>query len=414
MLALPDDADEALPLHDEGIVRAMLRWHTTSPPPPIEITVNEREGGLRITHVAGKRFSILGSKSQAELAVKRGQLQLNGEVPAKSRIVQAGDVLSLSPSASSMPSSKQLALRARFVSHLYQSGLRAVYEDDDLAVVYKPAGVHTKSKSNVKYAALEDALAALLERPSLMETAATAENAYGATASDVLPLPLVMHRLDVPVAGLCVVAKTRSAALHFSRQFSEREVTKEYHALLVGAPKLDVPLGQMATITTPIGGLQAETRIVVRDVVEHVQWGHLSYVSMWPHTGRTHQLRVHAAATLGCPIVGDDLYWQVNCSRSLGSTASTSLAQQWTHATCAPSPPSRTPLRSLAHDPGCVSLARLHKRHVSCVVRQVCHYCRVSDAAEASSLCPPQYSCSGLVAWAMCKSRYPILQSLRH
>jgi 23S rRNA pseudouridine1911/1915/1917 synthase len=305
-------AEEALPPHDESIVQAMLRWHTRSPPPAIEHVVDATEDGLRITRIAGKQFPLLGSKSQAELAVKRGQLLLNSEVPAKSRIVHEGDVLSLSPPASSIPSRKQLALRARFISHLYENGLRAVYEDDDLAVVYKPAGVHTKSKSNLKYAALEDALAALLEPPSREEESTSRDDTHRAPVSDALPLPLVMHRLDVPVAGLCVVAKTRSAALHLSREFAEREVTKEYHALLVGSPRLGVPLGTKATITTPVDGLPSETQIEVREVVDHVQWGQLSYVAMWPHTGRTHQLRVHAAATLGCPIVGDDLYWQVS------------------------------------------------------------------------------------------------------
>ena len=51
-------------------------------------------------------------------------------------------------------------------------------------------------------------------------------------------------------------------------------------------------------------------RTVAPQVTRHAQWGHLTWVRMMPHTGRTHQLRVHAAS-IGCPMVGDDLYWQL-------------------------------------------------------------------------------------------------------
>jgi len=124
-----------------------------------------------------------------------------------------------------------------------------------------------------------------------------------------LPLPLVMHRLDVPVSGLCVVAKTRRAALDLARQFEQREVQKVYHAVLVGRlPRLTSPV-RTQRIEEPIGGLSASTDVDVLEVTPHVQWGWLTTVRMMPHTGRTHQLRLHAARALGCPILGDDLYW---------------------------------------------------------------------------------------------------------
>ena len=99
---------------------------------------------------------------------------------------------------------------------------------------------------------------------------------------------------------------TRTAALHLARQFEERRgVTKTCHALLVGTPDEHRRL-----IDAPIDGLPSQTEYDILDVTPHPQWGSLASVRMRPKTGRTHQLRVHAAAELGCPIVGDDLYWE--------------------------------------------------------------------------------------------------------
>ncbi len=306
------------------IVRELRRWHTGALPEPISVTVDADREGLRLTKVAGEAFAALGSKSQAEAAVARGALVLNGESVEKSRRVRAGDVLTLQPRAASTPSEGKLEARARFVLHLRSLGLRTVFEDDDLAVVYKPSGIHTKHGTKARYAALEDALPAMLSPPP-------------AGTADAMPLPLALHRLDVPVAGLVVVGKTRGSFRELARQFEEREVRKVYHALLVGDPAEAAEAAVAARtaaeaagaagagaaasvrwcesggrraieLTAEVDGLPAHTTLEVVELTAHPQWGSLAHVRLMPHTGRTHQLRVHAAG-LGCPIVGDDLYW---------------------------------------------------------------------------------------------------------
>jgi 23S rRNA-/tRNA-specific pseudouridylate synthase len=97
-------------------------------------------------------------------------------------------------------------------AHLLSQGLRTIYEDDDLAVVFKPAGVHTKRNTVAKYGAFEDALPAVLTPPPR-----TAEGGVDSTAA--LPLPLAVHRLDVRVCGLIIVAKSRLAARELAMQF---------------------------------------------------------------------------------------------------------------------------------------------------------------------------------------------------
>ena len=166
--------------------------------------------------------------------------------------------------------------------------------------MYKPGGVHTKRGANYRYFALEDALPAILSPPPRPSAARASSPA---SPSDALPLPIAVHRLDVPVAGVVLVAKTRRAARALHQQFEERTVSKVYHALLVGRPPPGVEL-----IDAPVQGLAARTRLAVLTHVRHAQWGALTRVQLRPETGRVHQLRVHMAG-LGVPILGDDLYW---------------------------------------------------------------------------------------------------------
>ena len=184
-----------LPPHDTAIVQALQRWQQVPQQTTTHRhTVSAAEDGLRLTKVPASAFAALGSKSQARLQSSAAR-SLNGALVEKSRRVKADDELSFEPRMpATLTTPESLASRARFVAHLKLQGLRAVYEDEDVAVVYKPPGIHTKSFTNAKYAALEDGLPAILTPP--------------VCANDALPLPLVMHRLDVPVAGLCALALT--------------------------------------------------------------------------------------------------------------------------------------------------------------------------------------------------------------
>jgi 23S rRNA pseudouridine1911/1915/1917 synthase len=282
----------AVPIDDDDdIIRSILRWHKADMPTIEEHIVRGSEDGERLLRVSGNVFKRLGSKSQAKEASRRGRLLVNGEAVETSRRLRAGDVLSLKVEPTPPPTEAKLHGLRNFVIHLRSQGLRVPYEDADVAVVYKPPGIHVKVGTNHRWSALEDALPAELSPPPA-----------GAAA---LPSPLVMHRLDVPVSGLCLVAKTREGALSLSRQFESRSISKTYHALLVGRVEAEGTL----LIDDPIGGRAAQSEVELLSVIPHPQWGSLSTVRMRPLTGRTHQLRLHAAVALGCPIVGDDLYW---------------------------------------------------------------------------------------------------------
>ena len=170
--------------------------------------------------------------------------------------------------------------------------LTILYEDAGFIVVYKPAE--------------------LLSVPGLVSE----DSVYSRLQKEFgIAEPLIIHRLDMPTSGVMVVAKTKQAHKHIQKQFLNRTVEKRYTALL--SKRID---GEEGEITLPLrGDFDDRPRQLVcfeHGKPAHTRWKvvekgeHTTRVHFWPLTGRTHQLRMHAAHPLGlhAPIVGDDLY----------------------------------------------------------------------------------------------------------
>ncbi len=174
--------------------------------------------------------------------------------------------------------------------------LEVVYEDDNLVVVNKPAG--------------------LAVHPGAGQADWTLANAVLSRYPEVAGVgdrdrPGIVHRLDKDTSGLIVVARNAEAHSHLSRQFKSREVEKGYLALVEGSPDpaeaiIDAPIGRhprdrkrMAIVN---GGRDSVTWY---RVIERLR--QYSYVELKPKTGRTHQIRVHLAS-IGHPVVGDPMY----------------------------------------------------------------------------------------------------------
>ncbi|WP_211215800.1 RluA family pseudouridine synthase [Microbacterium indicum] len=194
-------------------------------------------------------------------------------------------------------------------------GLGVVFEDAHMVVVDKPAGVAAHPSMGWEGPTVPGALAAMgIE----LSTSGAAERQG------------IVHRLDVGTSGLMVVAKNEHAYTVLKRAFKDRTVDKIYHAVVQGLPDpvsgtIDAPIGRHPShswkfAVTPDG----KESVTHYDLLEAFPRASLLEVHL--ETGRTHQIRVHMAATKH-PCVGDPLYGSdPTLSERLG------LTRQWLHA----------------------------------------------------------------------------------
>ncbi|MBV7435446.1 bifunctional tRNA pseudouridine(32) synthase/ribosomal large subunit pseudouridine synthase RluA [Cardiobacteriaceae bacterium TAE3-ERU3] len=164
-----------------------------------------------------------------------------------------------------------------------------IYEDDDIVAVDKPAG--------------------LLSVPGRgPEKADSAQSRIAA----ICPGAIAIHRLDMCTSGLMLIAKHKDAERHYKRQFEERRVEKTYYAIVHDCPEPQVGSIALPLIADwpnrPRQKVCYETGKPALTHYEVIASGDgRSRVRLTPHTGRSHQLRVHLMA-IGHPIIGDNLY----------------------------------------------------------------------------------------------------------
>lgn len=225
------------------------------------------------------------SRSYAQKLIDDGLVAVN-EIAAKaSQKLNIGDRIAVS-----IPPPSPISLAPENIP------LKVVYEDKDLIVVDKPAG--------------------LLVHPAAGQRTGTLVNAILARCSDLGEIngsvrPGIVHRLDKDTSGLMMVAKNEAAQRSLSRQINQRSIKKGYLALVMGhlTPEqgaIDAPIGRhpkdrkrMAVVS---GGREARTEYKVIKYLDDY-----TLVEVMPETGRTHQIRVHFAA-IGHPIFGDHVY----------------------------------------------------------------------------------------------------------
>ncbi len=243
-----------------------------------------QEAGIRIDVLLVQKTDL--SRAAVQRLIERGAVTADGTAVSKNHRAQEGETISFTPPEPepALPSPTDIPLDVR-------------YEDDYLLVVSKPAGLVVHPAAGH----YEDTLVnALLHRyPGL------------ATGEDEMR-PGIVHRLDKLTSGLMLVARTPASRDRLVEMMQERQIHREYLALVKGTfpsreGTIDAPIGRdprnrKKMAVTESGGREALSRF---KVVEALHEASLLEVAL--DTGRTHQIRVHLAF-IGHPVVGDSVY----------------------------------------------------------------------------------------------------------
>lgn len=260
------------------------------------LVVTPDEADMRLDRFLTARFPQIAF-THIQRIVRTGQLRVDGKRMKPNDRLAAGQSVRVPPLKMQESAPRALARDADDLAFLASITL---YEDKDVLVLNKPAGLAVQGGSG---------------------TVRHVDGLLGAMRDKDGQKPRLVHRLDKETAGCLVVAKTRFAAATLSKSFRSRSTRKVYWAICAGVPRLRQ--GRISAYVAKEADPDGESRMVV---AEHGDRGadhaltyyavvdqsaqKLSWLSLKPVTGRTHQLRVHTAH-MGHPIIGDDKYFNI-------------------------------------------------------------------------------------------------------
>jgi 23S rRNA pseudouridine1911/1915/1917 synthase len=252
------------------------------------INIQVPENTDRLDRYLSQELSDL-SRARIQQLIQQGCVQVNDTVCTSKKInLKTGDRITLE-----IPAIQPLELIAEDIP------LDILYEDDELIILNKPAGLVVHPAPGHPDGTLVNAL--LAHCPNLPGIGG-------------IQRPGIVHRLDKDTTGAIVIAKTDRAYQHLQAQLQAKTARREYLGLIYGVPKTDtgsinLPIGRnpqdrkkMDVVSVEEGGRAAITHWQVKE-----RFGNYTLMHFQLETGRTHQIRVHSAK-IGHPIVGDPIY----------------------------------------------------------------------------------------------------------
>jgi 23S rRNA pseudouridine1911/1915/1917 synthase len=272
------------------------------------LTVEEEHEGVRLDNFLTALLPEQ-SRSNVQRLIKEGHVTGPGGALRPSTAVRAGQTyrVDIPPSVPAAPEAEELPLRI-------------IYQDQHIVVLDKPAG--------------------MVVHPAAGHTGGTLVNALLHHVKDLSGIggetrPGIVHRLDRGTSGVMVVAKTDRAHQELSRQFSDREIEKEYMALVWGVVqagrRIDAPIGRDPVDRQKMSTRARRARHAVTRVTFARHYKGASLLKVAIATGRTHQIRVHLSA-IGHPIVGDATYGGVHRRTAANLRAVQRLERPFLHS----------------------------------------------------------------------------------
>ena len=253
-----------------------------------KINLEVEQENLRLDRYLSQALAEL-SRSRIQQLIEQGNVQLNHQIcNSKKTIVKQGDKISLE-----IPPPAPLELKPESIP------LNILYEDDQILILNKPAGLVVHPAPGHPDGTLVNAV--LAHCPSLPGIGGVQR-------------PGIVHRLDKDTTGAIAIAKTELAHHHLQAQLKAKTARREYLGIIYGAPSqsdgtVNLPIGRhpvdrkkMAVVPVEKGGREAITHWQVKE-----RLGNFTLMHFQLETGRTHQIRVHSTH-IGHPIVGDQVY----------------------------------------------------------------------------------------------------------